>query len=95
MKRTATWTTKVVGLLVLLAWLGLSLTGCCGTALEEDYGRSVANNLTALVVNPEAGQKVEVGVGQTPDASANAYDKYNKSFKPEEKKTFLKLTTEQ
>lgn len=92
MKCSATVMTRVAGLLTLLACVLLG--GCCGNALEQDYGRSVANNLTAQIVNPEAGRTVQVGPGQAPDAAANAYDKYSKSFKPEEKKTFLKLTTD-
>jgi hypothetical protein len=35
-----------------------------------------------------------VSRGQSPEAAVNAYDKYNKSFKPEEKKPLLRLTTE-
>ena len=83
---------RLGGLLSLLVCLGL--LGCCGSALEADYGRSVSNNLAAQTVNPEAGQVVRVSVGQSPEAAAFAIDKYNKSFKPEEKKQLLKLTTE-
>jgi hypothetical protein len=92
MKRTTLVMMGLGGLLVLLS--GPGLLGCCGSHTEQDYGRSVANNLAAQVVHPEAGQKVEVGPGQAPDAAANAYEKYTKSFKPEEKKPVLRLTTE-
>jgi len=80
--------------LALMAWLLFSLGGCCGKHTQQDYGRSVANNLAAQLVNPEAGRVVQASVGQAPEAAVNAYEKYNKSFKPEEKKTFQKLTTE-
>jgi len=79
---------------LLLFGLLLGLPACCGNALEQDYGRSVSNNISAQIVNPEAGKVARVGVGQAPDAAANAYDKYSKSFKTEEKKQLLKLTTE-
>jgi len=80
--------------LALAGWLLLGLLGCCGHHTQLDYGRSVANNMAAQVVNPEAGVVAQVGVGQSPEAAANAYGKYNKSFTPEEKKPLLKLTTE-
>uniref|UniRef100_A0A7V4G8B3 Uncharacterized protein n=1 Tax=Desulfobacca acetoxidans TaxID=60893 RepID=A0A7V4G8B3_9BACT len=82
---------RVGGLLALLACLGF--WGCCSSALEGDYGRSVTHNLAAQMVNPEAGGVVQVSVGQAPEAAANSYEKYMKSFKKEEKPT-LKLTTE-
>jgi len=78
----------------LAGWLALGLWGCCGHHTERDYGRSVTNNRIAQIVNPEAGQKVEVGVGLPPEAAVNTYETYNKSFKPTEKKPLLKLTTE-
>lgn len=80
--------------LALAAWLLVGLLGCCGQHTRQDYGRSTANNLAAQVVNPEAGRVAQVSRGQAPEAAVNAYDKYNKSFKPEEKKSLLKLTTE-
>jgi hypothetical protein len=82
--------------LALGGWLLLGLMGCacCGHHTEQDYGRSVANNLAAQVVNPEAGRTAQVTAGQSPEAAANAYGKYNKSFTPEEKKPLLKITTE-
>ncbi len=72
----------------------VGLLGCCGHHTERDYGRSVTHNLAAQVVNPEAGKVVKVGVGLPPEAAVNAYEKYNKSFKAEEQKPLLKLTTE-
>ncbi len=59
-----------------------------------DYGRSVTHNLASQIVDPTAGQTVYVSRGQSPDAAVNAYEKYNKSFKPEEKKQQYKITTE-
>ena len=80
--------------LVLAGWLLAGLPGCCGHNTQKDYGHSVEHNLASQLVNPTAGQTVYVSRGQTPDAAANAYAKYNKSFTPEEKKQMLwKLTT--
>ena len=101
-KNTCRTTTWALGL-VLAGWLLLGLPGCCnrsnpgpfccGQNTKRDYGHSVTHNLATQLVDPTAGQEVYVSRGQTPDAAVNAYDKYNKSFKPEEKKTALKLTT--
>lgn len=73
--------------------LGVGLLGCCGKYLERDYGRSVTHNIAAQLVNPQAGQEVYVSRGQTPEAAVNAYDKYNKSFKAEEKKGLMQMLT--
>jgi hypothetical protein len=78
----------------LAGWLLAGLLGCCGKHTKRDYGRSVTNNLAAQLVDPEAGKEVYVSRGQSPEAAVNAYDKYNKSFKPEEKKPLLSLSTE-
>lgn len=79
----------------LTGWLLVGLLGCCGHHTEQDYGRSVTHNLAVQIVNPEAGREAQVGVvGLTPEAAANAYDKYNQSFKPGQKQPVLKLTTE-
>jgi hypothetical protein len=87
-------TTWALGL-ILAGWLLAGLAGCCGQWTKKDYGHSVTHNLAAQLVDPTAGQEVYVSRGQTPDAAANAYTKYNKSFSPEEKKQQLwKLTTE-
>jgi hypothetical protein len=82
----------------LAAWLLSSLLGCCGwhkcgKNTKLDYGRSVTHNIAASLVNPEAGQEVYVSRGQTPEAAGNAYDKYNKSFKAEEKKGLMQMLT--
>ncbi len=80
---------------VLAGWLLAGLLGCCGKWTERDYGHSVTHNLAMQVVDPTAGQEVYVSRGQTPEAAVNAYEKYNKTFKTEEKKQALyKLTTE-
>ena len=88
--------------LALAGWLLVGLPGCCnrgpgwfccGHQLERDYGHSVEHNIASQLVDPTAGQEVYVSRGQTPDAAVNAYDKYNKTFKPEEKKPALSLTT--
>jgi hypothetical protein len=62
----------------------LWLTGCGATALEQDYGRSVTNNLAQQVVNPRAGLDPTPAVGLDPKAGVNLQDKYDKSFKKEE-----------
>ena len=87
--RTTTWTLG----LVLAGWLLTGLLGCCGHNTQRDYGHSVTHNIATQLVDPTAGQEVYVSRGQTPDAAVNAYDKYNKSFRAEEKKPVLKLTT--
>ncbi len=76
----------------------LVLAGCtcwwCGHALEPDYGRSVANNTAQQLVNPQAGsQAIVAAPGLTPRAGQNTLEKYEKTFKAEEKKgQELKLT---
>jgi hypothetical protein len=87
--RTTTW---ALGL-VLAGWLLAGLLGCCGQWTKRDYGHSVTHNIATQLVDPTAGQEVYVSRGLTPEASTNAYEKYNKSFKPDEKKPVLKLTT--
>jgi type IV pilus biogenesis protein CpaD/CtpE len=81
------------GLLILGICL-LALGGCAGpSALEEDYGRSVRNNIVQQLVNPRAGLDTTPATGMAPKAAANSIDTYDKSFKTEEKKQVeLKLT---
>ena len=95
---TTTWSLG----LVLAGWILVGFLGCCnrgpgwfccGHQLERDYSHSVEHNLATQLVDPTAGQEVYVSRGQTPDAAANAYAKYNKTFSAEEKKQLLKLTT--
>jgi len=74
--------------------LTAGLLGCCGKHTKRDYGNSVTYNRAVQIVNPRAGQTSVVSRGQTPEAAVNAYEKYNKSFKPDEKKPTIKLTTE-
>lgn len=93
MQRTTRWITTGGLALGLAAWLLAGFLGCCGKHTQRDYGRSVTHNIAAQLVNPEAGQKAEVSRGQTPEAAVNAYEKYNKSFKPESKTTLLPITT--
>jgi hypothetical protein len=87
--RMTTWSLG----LVLAGWLLAGLLGCCGHTTKLDYGHSVEHNIATQLVDPTAGQTVYVSRGQTPEAAANAYEKYNKSFKPGEKPAVLKLTT--
>ena len=71
--------------------LGLALLGLAGcyppSALEMDYGNSVRNNIAQQVVNPQAGFNPKPAVGLPPQAAAGEQEKYDKSFKAEEKKS--------
>jgi hypothetical protein len=73
--------------------LSAGLLGCCGQHTKRDYGRSVSHNIAAQLVNPAAGQEVYVSRGQTPEAAQNAYEKYNKSFKAEERRDLMQMLT--
>jgi len=70
--------------------LGLALLGLAGcyppNALEMDYGNSTRNNIAQQVVNPQAGFNPKPAVGLPPQAAAGEQEKYDKSFKAEEKK---------
>jgi len=70
--------------------LGLALLGLAGcyppSALEMDYGNSVRNNVAQQVVNPKAGFDPKPAVGLPPQAAAGEQEKYDKSFKAEDKK---------
>ena len=77
-------------LLSLMAWL----MGCaCPSAVQEDYGRSVTNNLALQVVNPQAGLETAPAAGLTPTAGTNLYGKYQKTFTAEEKAAAVQLIT--
>jgi hypothetical protein len=82
--------TKTPQALMRLA-LGLALLGLAGcyppSALEMDYGNSVRNNVAQQVVNPKAGFNPKPAVGLAPQAAAGEQEKYDKSFKAEEKKS--------
>jgi hypothetical protein len=80
---------------LLAAALLFSVTACVGpTTLEQDYGRSVHNNIAQQLVNPQAGLDTTPAVGLPPQAASNEMDHYTKTFKGEEKKTLeMKLTT--
>ena len=75
----------------------LCLAGCAGTlkgnwnwfppsAVEQDYGNSVRNNLAQTVVNPAAGRDLSPTVGMEPTAASNSLQSYEKGFKGEGKK---------
>jgi hypothetical protein len=70
--------------------LGLALLGLAGcyppSALEMDYGNAVRSNVAQQVVNPRAGFNPKPAVGLSPQAAANAMERYDKTFKEEPKK---------
>ena len=76
-----------------LLWLAGCYTGA--PIAEADYGRSVTNNVAQQVVNPRASQDLTPAVGLAPKTEQNVLDKYDKSFKAEEKKgqELFKMTT--
>lgn len=71
----------------------MGVASCYPSALEEDYGRSVRNNMVQQIINPQAALDTSPVTGLPPDAGVNLFDKYEKSFKPEEKKPFISITT--
>jgi hypothetical protein len=74
--------------------LALGLGGCAGqNALERDFGHANASNIAQQTVNPAAGMTVaSPTVGLPPKAAVNAMERYDKSFKGEEKAaTSLKM----
>ncbi|MFA5110163.1 MAG: hypothetical protein WC443_02030 [Desulfobaccales bacterium] len=75
---------------VALLWLA----GCYPpSALEQDFGHAVRHNMAQQVVNPQAGFAPQPAAGLSPQAAANEMEKYNKSFKAEEKKSLeMKLS---
>lgn len=83
-------------LTALVALVALSMLSACSVNteyLEQDYGRSVSNNLVGQFVNPRAGQVNTPTPGLDPASSANLLGKYEKSFKAEEGRPMLQLTT--
>jgi hypothetical protein len=80
--------------LVLCLSGGLLIMGCaCPKTVEQDYGRSVTNNLAQQVLNPEAGLDTTPAVGLTPTSGTNLYGAYEKTFKAEERKELLQMIT--
>jgi len=80
---------KLLFCLAALLWLA----GCGNwswygpSAVDQDYGNSVRNEVAQTVLNPRAGQTEAVAPGLSPTASLNSLEKYDKSFKSEEKKS--------
>jgi len=70
----------------------LCLAGCANwslfglTAVEQDRGSAVRNEIAQSVLNPRAGQTEAVAPGLSGTASVNSLEKYDKSFKSEDKK---------
>jgi hypothetical protein len=77
---------KWLALGVALLWLA----GCYPpSALEQNWGKSVHNNVAQEVINPEAGLNPRPAVGLPPQAAANEMEGYNKGFSTKEpQKTF-------
>jgi len=75
---------KFAGLSLIV---GLLLFGGCygPSSLDRDYGRAVHNNMAQAIVNPAAGLNPLPAVGQVPKAAANTMDRYERTFKGEEK----------
>ena len=78
--------------------LGLALVWLAGcyppSALEMDYGNSVHNNIAQQVVNPQAGFQAKPAVGLPPQAAVNEKERYDKTFKEEQKGLQMKLMTQ-
>ena len=83
-----------LALRLALALALLWLTGCYPpSALDQDFGHAVRNNMAQQIVNPQAGFDPRPGAGLSPQAAAGAMEKYNKSFKAEDKKSLeMKLS---
>jgi hypothetical protein len=69
--------------------LGVALLGLAGcyppSALDQDYGNAVRNNIAQQVVNPRAGFEPKPAVGLSPQAAANEMERYDKSFREDPK----------
>jgi hypothetical protein len=88
---------KIILCLVGVLWLA----GCGNwnwyppSALDQDYGNSVHNNVAQSVLNPQAGLDDTPAAGLGPTAAQNTMDRYNKTFSGEEKKPYeFKVTAQ-
>jgi hypothetical protein len=97
MMKTEDQKPKIGKLLLCLAgvlWLG----GCNSwswnrpSALEQDYGNSVRSNLAQSILNPQAGLNDAPAAGLGPNAAVNEMERYDKSFKGDEKKPEMKIS---
>lgn len=82
--------------LIFLGFLGailLGVAGCYPSALEEDYGRSLRNNMAQQIINPQAALDPRPTTGLSPDAAAISMEAYEKTFKKEEKKPVISIIT--
>jgi hypothetical protein len=65
----------------------LWLAGCYPpSAVDQNWGNSVRNNLAQQVLNPQAGLNPAPPVGLPPQAAVNEMENYDKSFSPESQK---------
>ncbi|HEY9073351.1 MAG TPA: hypothetical protein VIN67_04380 [Desulfobaccales bacterium] len=79
--------------IIILCLAGVLCLAGCGnwnwyppSALDQDHGNSVRNNLAQSVLNPQAGLDAAPAAGLGPTAAQNTGDHYNKTFTGEEKK---------
>jgi hypothetical protein len=78
---------RKAGRRLALAAALLWLAGCYPpSALELDYGNAVRSNVAQQVVDPRAGFKPAPPRGLPPQAAANEMERYDKTFKGEEKR---------
>jgi hypothetical protein len=100
MERKQRKSVKLVSGVLILALLGGAVMGCetlrpKTSALEQDYGNSVANNKARMIINTRAHLQVEATTGLPPKAASNSMESYDKSFLYTDRKgTTLKLTTD-
>lgn len=84
---------RLLPVLVALAVLALGCTCAPYPNIERDWGRASTNNLAAQVVNPQAGLNPAPAAGLSPTPATSLKGKYDKSFKAEDAKPMLQLTT--
>jgi hypothetical protein len=81
-----------IGKLLLCLSVVLWVAGCTSwswnkpSPLEQDYGNSVRSNLAQSILNPQAGLNEAPAAGLGPNAAVNEMERYDKSFKGDEKK---------
>ena len=84
---------RLLPALVALAVLAAGCTCAPYPNLDRDYGRAATSNLATQTVNPQAALNPAPAAGLSPNPAVNLKGKYDKSFKAEEAKPMLQLTT--